>query len=192
MRDPYWVNVGLQDNGNWDGPSNSRERSGILQPYWYATGGGDGYYAQIDPIDWCVLFRNLQMGGIERHDLKTGESQRVRPEAPLGEPPYRFNWNSPIYLSPHDRNVLYFGGNFSSVDRQGSSWTKASPDLTTNDPKNKIKIRAAMTIDNTGAENHCTILAISESPLKEGIIWVGHGRRPGPGHPRRRRRPGRT
>ena len=172
MRDPYWVNVGLQDNGNWHGPSNVRERS-ISNSHWFGTGGGDGYYAQIDPVEWWVLYRNLQMGGIERHNLKTGESQRIRPEAPLAEPPYRFNWNSPIYLSPHDRNVLYFGGNylFRSTDR-GKSWTKASPDLTTNNPK-KIIDSGGLTMDNTGAENHCTILTLSESPLKKGVIWVG-------------------
>jgi photosystem II stability/assembly factor-like uncharacterized protein len=173
MRDPYWLDVGLQDNGNWLGPSDTRERAGIFNSQWVPTGGGDGYYAQFDPVDWWVMFRNLQMGGIERHNLKTGESVRVRPEAPLGEPPYRFNWNSPIYLSRHDRNVLYFGGNFlfKSTDR-GSSWTKASPDLTTNDPA-KLKDSGGLTIDNTGAENHCTILSIAESPLKAGVIWVG-------------------
>jgi len=173
MRDPYWIDVGLQDNGNWLGPSTTRERAGILNSYWVPTGGGDGYYAQFDPVDWWIMFRNLQMGGIERHNLKTGESVRVRPEAPLGEPPYRFNWNSPIALSRHDRNVLYFGGNFlfKSTDR-GSSWTKVSPDLTTNDPA-KLKDSGGLTIDNTGAENHCTILTITESPLKAGVIWVG-------------------
>lgn len=173
MREPYWVNVGLQDNGNWHGPSNVRERAGILNHYWFPTGGGDGYYGQIDPVEWWVLFRNLQMGGIERHNLKTGESQRIRPEPPLNEPPYRFNWNSPILLSVHDRNVLYFGGNylFRSTDR-GKSWVKASSDLTTNNPK-KIIDSGGLTPDNTGAENHCTILTISESPLKKGILWVG-------------------
>ena len=173
MRDPYYIDVGLQDNGNWLGPSNTRERAGIFNSHWVPTGGGDGYYAQFDPVEWWVMFRNLQMGGIERHNLKTGESVRVRPEAPLAEPPYRFNWNSPIFLSPHDRNVLYFGGNFlfKSTDR-GSSWTKASPDLTTNDPA-KLKDSGGLTIDNTGAENHCTILTIAESPLRQGVLWVG-------------------
>jgi photosystem II stability/assembly factor-like uncharacterized protein len=173
MRDPYYIDVGLQDNGNWLGPSNTRERAGIFNSHWVPTGGGDGYYAQFDPVDWWILYRNLQMGGIERHNLKTGESVRIRPEAPLGEPPYRFNWNSPIFLSPHDRNVLYFGGNFlfKSTDR-GSSWVRVSPDLTTNDPS-KLKDSGGLTIDNTGAENHCTILTITESPLTQGVIWVG-------------------
>ena len=114
------------------------------------------------------------MGGIERHDLRTFLSQGIKPQAPLGEEPLRFNWNSPIYLSPHDRNVLYFGGNFLFRSRdKGRSWEKAGPDLTTNDPKKKIDSGGPITIDNTGAEIHCTILSISESPLKKGIIWVG-------------------
>ncbi len=174
LRDPYWVNIGLQDNGNWEGPSNSLDRSGILNKYWYATGGGDGFYAQIDPTDWSILYRNLQMGGIERHDLKNGLSQGIKPQAPIGEEPYRFNWNSPIYLSPHDHSVLYFGGNYLFRSRdKGRSWEKAGPDLTTNDPKKKIDSGGPITIDNTGAEIHCTILTISESPLKKGVIWVG-------------------
>lgn len=174
MRDPYYVYVGLQDNGNWGGPSNSRDRSGILNHMWYPAGGGDGFYTQVDPRDWSVVYRNLQMGGIERHDIKTGESQRIRPEAKISEEPYRFNWNSPIYLSPHNPDVLYFGGNFlfKSMDR-GRSWAKASPDLTTNDPAKEKDSGGPITVDNTGAENHCTILTISESPLKEGVIWVG-------------------
>lgn len=173
MRDPYYVGFGLQDNGNWVGPSNTCERAGIVNSDWLSTGGGDGYYAQFDPVEWWIHYRNLQMGGIERHDLKTGESQRIRPEPPVTDPPFRFNWDSPVYLSPHDRNVLYFGGNylFKSTDR-GMSWTKAGPDLTTNDPK-KIIDSGGITPDNTGAENHCTILTISESPLKQGLIWVG-------------------
>jgi len=174
MRDPYYVYMGLQDNGNWGGPSNSRDRAGILNHMWFPCGGGDGFYTQVDPEEWYILFRNLQMGGIERHNLRTGESVRIRPEASLSEEPYRFNWNSPIYLSPHNRNVLYFGGNylFKSTDR-GNSWIKASPDLTTNDPKKQQDSGGPITIDNTGAENHCTILTISESPLEEGVIWVG-------------------
>jgi len=174
MRDPYWVNIGLQDNGNWEGPSNSRDRSGILNQYWYATGGGDGFYAQIDPTDWSILYRNLQMGGIERHELKTGLSQGIKPQAKIAEEPYRFNWNSPIYISPHDHNVVYFGGNYLFRSRdKGRSWEKAGPELSTNDPKKKIDSGGPLTIDNTGAEIHCTILSISESPLKQGLLWAG-------------------
>ena len=172
--DPYWVHVGLQDNGNWGGPSNSLDRSGISNPYWRMEGGGDGFYVQVDRNDWRIVYRNLQMGGIERYNIETNESVDIKPRAPLNEPPYRFNWNSPIYVSPNDKNVLYFGGNylFKSTD-QGRFWTRLGPDLTTNDPKKKIDSGGPITIDNTGAEIHCTILSISESTVQPGLIWVG-------------------
>ncbi len=174
MRDPYQVNVGLQDNGNWQGPSNSKDRAGILNLHWFPTGGGDGFYAQIDPQDPDTLYRNLQMGGIERHNTRTGDVQAIKPVAPLDEPPYRFNWNSPILISPHHPQVVYFGGNFlfKTTDR-GRSWVKISPDLSTNNPTKQKDSGGPITADNTGAEIHCTILTISESPLREGLIWVG-------------------
>lgn len=173
-RDPYFVYVGLQDNGSWGGPSNSLDRMGIMNHHWYPVGGGDGFYSQVDPEDYRIVYRNLQMGRLERHNIETGYSAGIQPKAPQNEPPYRFNWNSPIYISPHNPKVLYFGGNFlfKSLD-QGRSWTKASPDLSTNDPKKQQDSGGPITADNTGAEIHCTILTISESPLQEGVIWVG-------------------
>ena len=173
-RDPYYVYVGLQDNGSWGGPSNSLDGMGIMNHHWYPVGGGDGFYAQVDQKDYRIIFRNLQMGNIERYNIETGETTGIKPIAPLSEPPYRFNWNSPIYVSPNDPNVLYFGGNFlfKSTDR-GRSWTRLGPDLTSNDPKKKIDSGGPITVDNTGAEIHCTILTISESMAQPGIIWVG-------------------
>jgi photosystem II stability/assembly factor-like uncharacterized protein len=173
MRDPYFVYVGLQDNGSWGAPVNSLDPSGIMNFHWYVIGGGDGFYIQPDPVDYSTVFRNAHMGGITRFDVKTGDSQDIKPVAPLNEPPYRFNWNSPILLSPHDRGVVYFGGNylFKTTDG-GRSWDKISPDLSSNDPE-KQKDSGGVTPDNTGAEIHCTIYAISESPLKQGLIWIG-------------------
>lgn len=174
MRSPYYVYVGLQDNGSWGGPSNSLDRMGILNQHWYPVGGGDGFYAQVDPEDYRIVYRNLQMGRIERHNIASGDSQTVKPIALQSEPPFRFNWDSPIYISPHNHNVVYLGGNylFKSID-QGRSWTRLGPDLSTNDPKKQQDSGGPVTIDNTGAEIHCTILTISESPLQEGVIWVG-------------------
>ena len=173
-RDPYYVYVGLQDNGSWGGPSNSLDRMGIMNLHWYPVGGGDGFYAQVDRKDHRIIYRNLQMGNIESYNIETSETVGLKPIAPLREPPYRFNWNSPIYVSPNDPSVLYFGGNylFKSTD-QGRSWTRLGPDLTRNDPKKKIDSGGPITLDNTGAEIHCTILSISESIVQSGIIWVG-------------------
>jgi photosystem II stability/assembly factor-like uncharacterized protein len=173
FRDPYYVYVGLQDNGSWGAPINSLDPMGIMNFHWYAIGGGDGFYTQVDPKDYSTLYRNAHMGGISRFDVETGDSQDIKPVATLDEPPYRFNWNAPILLSPHDNTVVYFGGNFlfKTTDR-GSSWERISPDLSTNDPE-KQKDSGGITPDNTGAEIHCTIYTIAESPLKQGLIWIG-------------------
>ncbi len=173
MRTPYYAYVGLQDNGSWGCPINSLDSNGIMNFHWYPIGGGDGFYIQIDPEDYSTIYRNAHMGGITRFDVKTGDSQDIKPVAKLEEEPYRFNWNSPIQLSPHNRNVVYFGGNFLfKTTNRGKSWEKISPDLSTDDPE-KQKDSGGVTADNTGAEIHCTIYTISESPLKEGVIWIG-------------------
>ncbi len=173
MRTPYYAYVGLQDNGSWGCPINSLDSNGIMNFHWYPIGGGDGFYIQIDPEDYSTIYRNAHMGGISRFDVKTGDSQDIKPVAKLNEEPYRFNWNSPILISPHNRNVVYFGGNFlfRTTDR-GNSWEIISPDLSTDDPE-KQRDSGGITADNTGAEIHCTIYTISESPLKEGLIWIG-------------------
>ena len=173
FRDPYYVYVGLQDNGSWGAPINSLDPMGIMNFHWYAIGGGDGFYTQVDPEDPMTVYRNAHMGGISLFDVVTGDSQDIKPAAPLDEPPYRFNWNAPILLSPHNNEVVYFGGNylFKTTDR-GSSWEKVSPDLSTDDPE-KQKDSGGVTPDNTGAEIHCTVYTIAESPLKEGLIWIG-------------------
>jgi len=174
MRDPYYVYMGLQDNGNWAGPSNSKDRKGILNHHWYPTGDGDGFYIQVDPRDHNYIYRNLQMGEIQRFVQSTGQVIGIKPFPGIDEEPYRFNWNSPIYLSQHDPDTIYFGGNFlfKSTNR-GDSWEKISPDLTTNDPKKIIDSGGEISTDNTGAEAHCTIYTITESPVKKGLLWVG-------------------
>ncbi|MCJ7579142.1 MAG: hypothetical protein MUP98_01240 [Candidatus Aminicenantes bacterium] len=173
MRTPYYAYVGLQDNGSWGAPINSLDSNGIMNFHWYPIGGGDGFYIQIDPEDYSTVYRNAHMGGITRFDVETGDSQDIKPVAKLDEEPYRFNWNSPIQISSHNRNVVYFGGNFlfKTTDK-GKSWEKISPDLSSDDPE-KQKDSGGVTADNTGAEIHCTIYTISESPLKEGQIWIG-------------------
>ncbi|UCH96517.1 MAG: hypothetical protein JSV88_06615 [Candidatus Aminicenantes bacterium] len=174
LRDPYYVYAGLQDNGIWGGPVNSRDKQGILNLHWYPVSGGDGFYVQVDPKKPHIIYGNAQMGRITRFNLETGDFQAIIPRAPLDEEPYRFNWNSPIHLSPHDSNIIYFGGNFLfKSTHQGNSWTKISPDLSSNDPKKMIESGGPITTDNSGAEVHCTILTISESPVKQGVIWAG-------------------
>lgn len=174
MRNPYFVYCGLQDNGVWGGPSVSLDSTGITNDEWYTINGGDGFYVQPDPSDHNIIYCNSQMNGLIRHDLRIKRGKSIRPQASLKEPPFRFNWNSPIYISPHDPKTVYTGGNylFRTTDG-GHRWEVISPDLSTNDPAKQKDSGGPITLDNTGAEIHCTILTISESPLEKGVIWCG-------------------
>ncbi len=174
MRNPYYVYCGLQDNGSWGGPSSSLDSAGITNDDWYTVGGGDGFYAQVDPTDANTIYRNSQMNGLSRYDMRIGRSKTIRPLASQKEPPYRFNWNSPILISPHDPKTVYTAGNFLFKSTNGGhSWEVFSPDLSTNDPEKQKDSGGPITLDNTGAEIHCTIVTISESHIVPGIIWCG-------------------
>lgn len=171
MREPYWVYGGLQDNGTWGGPTQT-DKGNISYSDWRFINGGDGFHAQVDPTDWRIVYAESQGGALARQNMETGESQFIRPRPPQGER-YRFNWSSPIHMSPHNPKTIWFGGNklFKSVD-MGNSWTEASPDLSTNDPA-KLAPGGGVSPESTGAEMHCTIITIGESPMKAGVVWVG-------------------
>lgn len=170
---PYNVYGGLQDNGSWKGPS--RSPGGISGGDWQVVGDGDGFWAFADPEDPDILYVEYQGGNLSRVHLATGESKSIRPFAAEDEEKLRFNWNTPIHLSPSRPGVLYYGSQYlhRSSDR-GDSWQTISPDLTTDDPaKQRQEESGGLTIDNSTAENHCTIYAISESPLDPQVVWVG-------------------
>ena len=172
MRKPYWVYGGLQDNGSWAGPTQTGH-GGVNFNDWYGVGGGDGFYVQVDPEDWKTLYSESQGGRISRINQATGARRSVSPRATEGEPRLRFNWSTPIHISPHNSRTLYVGSQYlhKSIDR-GDSWQTISPDLTTND-ESKQNPRAGVTPENTGAERHTTITSISESEIVSGLIWVG-------------------
>lgn len=172
MRKPYWVYGGLQDNNSWAFPTQT-SRGGPVFTDAYTLSGGDGFHSACDPNDWRNVYSESQAGGIVRMDQKTGQSRYIQPR-PHGDGPYRFNWSAPFILSNFNSTTLYMGGNkvFKSVDR-GDHWKTISGDLTTNDPKKLMPGKESVTPENTGAENHCTIITISESPTKQGLVWVG-------------------
>ena len=163
--EPFRVFGGTQDNGTWGGPHTSRDPRGIHPIEWFRVGGGDGFYAQIDPRNPDTVYAESQFGAIYRRDLRTGTSVSIRPRKPEGaeEDRLRFNWNSPILVSKHNPEVVYFGGNrvFKSFDR-GDTWSVHSPDLTTNDAE-KI----------AGNVPHCTVTTIDESALDPGLLIAG-------------------
>ena len=192
-RDPYWVYGGLQDNGNWGGPSNSRDVNGILTDHWFKFHSGDGFHTTVDPNDWRTVYTESQGGNIRRLDAvfrQVGKSITPTPAnvtnlaqyiqgAPPADarrlpPQFRFNWSTPIILSPHDSHTIYYAGNhvFRCTDR-GDTWTIISPDLSTNDPQFQPARVGGLTREGSGAETHSTAISIAESPLRRGVIWVG-------------------
>lgn len=170
---PYNVYGGLQDNGTWTGPS--RRSGGIANRHWRVLGGGDGFWAFVDPTDADLTYVEYQEGNILRVRRSTGETKQIKPLESKGEPEYRYNWNTPIHMSPTRPGTMYMGSQFLFRSRdRGESWEKISPDLTTNDP---LKLRqlesGGLSVDNSSAENHCTIYSICESPRNAELIWVG-------------------
>lgn len=176
MRKPYYVYGGLQDNGSWGGPTQQPINGAVKYTDWYQVGGGDGFHVQVEPGDWRVVYSMSQGGALSRLNQQTGQRAFIRPRPPQGET-YRFNWSSPLIISPHNDATIYFGGNrlFKSVNR-GDAWKVISPDLSTNN-ESKIISRTnpsgGVTKEDTGAERHCTIITISESPRQQGVVWVG-------------------
>jgi photosystem II stability/assembly factor-like uncharacterized protein len=178
MDKPYRIYGGLQDNGSWGGPVRTPFRQGITNEDWMRVGGGDGFYAQVDWSDPSTVYTESQDGNLGRLNLKTLERKNIKPEPKPGEPAYRFDWNSPIVVSTHDPKTLYFGGNrlFKSSNR-GDSWT-ASPDLSKNLDRDEMPIMGVVPNEKTlsrhdGIQTYGQIVTVSESPLKQGLLYVG-------------------
>lgn len=177
MRRPYFVYGGLQDNGTWGGPSatlkdaagfaDPNDHSGITNADWFFLTNGDGFHVAVDPTNPNVVYSEMQGCDLYRTDLSNGKSVKLTPQPKEGSPAFRFNWNAPFQLSHHDPTVLYVGGNvvFRLTER-GDRWSVISPDLTTKDPD---KMATAGSV----AEQHCTIVSLSESPRNAGILWAG-------------------
>ncbi|MGI8783576.1 MAG: VPS10 domain-containing protein [Acidobacteriota bacterium] len=175
----YWVMGGLQDNGSWTGPSRTREPAGILNDDWRMVSFGDGFGVINHADDPEIYLSESQGGFVVRTDFRSREQQLVRPYAgggggPASDSKYRFHWDAPLALSPHDKNTVYLGGNvvFKSKDF-GKTWEKISPDLTTNDPEKQKAAGGPIAEENTSAEYHCTIISLAESPARAGVLWAG-------------------
>jgi photosystem II stability/assembly factor-like uncharacterized protein len=152
-RQPYWIYGGLQDNGSWGGPSRSLS-GGLLNEDWIGVFGGDGFVCQVDASDPDVVYAESQDGAMGRRNLKTGQFAGIRPSAPMDQPPYRFNWNTPFILSHHNPHIFYCGGNyvFRSV-KQGDDPKIISPEIT------RTKRGSAT--------------ALAESPKNPDVLWAG-------------------
>src|SRR3984957_4760303 len=171
--DPYHVYGGLQDNSSWVGDSSYP--GGVTNSRWENMFGGDGFWMFEDPSDPNYIYAEAQGGEIGRVQRITHETRDIHPWPNYGEKKLRFNWNTPIHMSPNEKGTLYIGAQFLFRSRDhGQSWERISPDLSTNDPeKQKQEESGGVTVDNSSAEMHTTIYSISESPRNSQVIWVG-------------------
>ena len=176
---PYNICGGMQDNYNWCGPSRVRGSAGIANYHWTTLQGGDGFVVIQDPTDYRIAFSESQNGNMVRVDRVTGETMSVRPQPGPGEPNYRWNWDTPIALSPHDPKVVYAAAErvFRSTDR-GLSWAAISPDLTDAQDRDEMATMGTRNSEirfsrNDGITAWPTIVTFSESPKRAGIFYVG-------------------
>lgn len=171
---PYNVYGGMQDNGSWRGPAYVWKAQGIRNSYWQEIAFGDGFDVVPDLDNSQFGYAMSQQGFVSRYDHVTGNNYIVRPTPPDADTKLRFNWNAGIGQDPFDNSTAYFGSQFvhKSTDK-GLTWEVISPDLTTNDPeKQKQAESGGLTMDATGAENHCTILVIEPSTIEKDMLWV--------------------
>jgi len=183
-RIPYYVYGNKQDGPSYRGPSNSRTGGQIARSEWHGVEGGESGWATPDPVDsniiWSTASGSGSRGGIViRYDLRTRQGQNVEVYPlstggyPAAEVKYRFVWDAPFTISPHDHNRLYTGSQFVHMTTDGGkSWRVISPDLTRND-KSKQQISGGLTPDNIGVEYADVVYAIAESKVRAGIIWTG-------------------
>src|SRR5437870_5150640 len=170
--DPYRVYGGLQDNSSWVG--DSQYPGGITNHRWENMYNGDGFWMFPDPADAGYIYAEYQGGEIGRVNRHTHEARNIKPRPNYNEK-LRYNWNTPIALSPNEKGTIYIGAQFLFRSRDhGQTWDRISPDLTTNDPeKQKQEESGGVTVDNSYAEMHTTIYSISESPRDGQTVWVG-------------------
>ncbi|MBN2354644.1 glycosyl hydrolase, partial [candidate division KSB1 bacterium] len=175
----YYVYGGTQDNATLGGPSRTISSSGIVNSDWFVTTSGDGFYTRIDPKNPNIVYSESQYGVLVRYDRKTGEQVGIQPKEEKGDPALRWNWDSPLIISPHKHTRLYFAAQrlFRSEDR-GDSWTPISGDLTRQLDRNQLPVMDRIwSIDavskNASTSQFGNIVALSESPIKEGLIYVG-------------------
>ena len=175
----YHIFGGTQDNGSAGGPSRTDERQGIRNAHWYKILGADGHQTATDPEYNDIVYGEFQQGVLHRVDLKTGEAVLIQPQPREGEKYERWNWDSPILVSPHKPSRLYFASQrLWKSENRGDSWEPVSGDLTRNEERLNLPIMGRRHgFDNSwdfGAmSNYNTITSISESPVREGVIYVG-------------------
>jgi len=175
----YNVVAGAQDLGTLIGPSRTMNTEGVRNQDWYVPLGADGYDCAFDPTDPNIVYMEIQEGMLYRLDRATEETLFIQPQPAPGEAPERFNWDSPVLISPHDPKTIYYGSQrvWRSNDR-GDSWTVVSGDLTTNKVRYELKmfenVPSVDALHDTGAmSKYATLTSIAESPVRKGLLYTG-------------------
>jgi photosystem II stability/assembly factor-like uncharacterized protein len=175
----YNVYGGTQDNNSQVGPSRTTDRAGVASADWFVTVGGDGYESLVDPEDPNIIYCMWQYGGLTRFDRRSGEATDIKPREAPGEPPLKWNWDSPLILSPFRHTRLYFAAQrlFRSEDC-GNSWTALSGDLARGLDRNALPVMGKIQPADAVAKHKSTSIygnsvSLAESPLLEGLLYVG-------------------
>jgi len=175
----YNVYGGTQDNNSYGGPSRSIRAEGVEKGDWTVTVGGDGFWGAVDPTNPNIVYSEYQYGNLFRYDKKSGQKLKIKPMPGKDELTYRWNWNAPFILSPHNHKRLYLGANklFKSDD-QGNSWQVISPDLTAQIDRNTWKVMgkywpAEAVRKDVSTSLYGTLVSLAESPVKEGLLYTG-------------------
>jgi len=175
----YYVYGGTQDNNSLGGPSRTTNSAGTPSDDWMVTNGGDGFWSQIDPNDPNIVYAESQYGGMVRYDRKSQESMDIRPEPQKGELTFRWNWNTPLIMSPFSNTRIYTAANkvFRSDDR-GNTWTEISGDLTAQIDRNSIPVMGKYWPSDAVGKDVSTslygeIISLNESPVKENLLYAG-------------------
>lgn len=174
----YYIYGGTQDNNSMGGPS-ANTRNGVVNDDWFVTSGGDGFWLAIDPEEPDIVYTESQYGNASRYDRRSGERISIKPFPGEGELTYRWNWDTPILISPHNNKRIYMAANFlfRSEDR-GSNWKTISPDLTRNENRDNFKVMDRYWPSDAVAKNRSTslwgtIVSLSESRLQEDLLYTG-------------------
>lgn len=175
----YNIAGGTQDNFSLMGPSRTNDKRGIVNSDWFVTKGGDGFESAIDPKDPNIVYAQSQYGYLVRYDKASGETVDIKPMPKKDEAAYRWNWDAPLIISPHDNKRLYFAANklFRSDDR-GNTWKSISGDLSRQIDRNTLPVMGKVWSMDAVAKNKSTtiygnIVALSESPKMEDLLYVG-------------------
>ena len=175
----YYVYGGTQDNATLGGPSRTLRKSGISNEDWFITVGGDGYETQVDPTDPNIVYSQWQYGGLVRYDRRSEEIVDIQPQEEPGEPAHRWNWDSPLLISPHSPTRLYFASQrLFRTDDRGDTWTAISGDLSRQLDRDQLPVMGRIwemdaVHKSTSTSNYGNIVSLVESPLVEGLIYIG-------------------